>query len=102
MKINTKEKYDKLKRPLIPKSITRKKDRKKVIETFKLRKLIPFIPEKDRNNKPFIGKFRINPSLVGLMYAFNHPRLVSPTYHPRASKAGLIKHAGEVRKVKKL
>jgi len=31
MKINTKEKYDNLKRPLIPKSIARKKEKRKII-----------------------------------------------------------------------
>ena len=101
MKINTKEKYNNLKRPLIPKSIARKKEKRKIIETFKLRKLIPFIHEKDRTNKPYNKRFNINPSLLGLEYAFNHPRLANSFYNPNPSMFGLIKHAGEVRQVKK-
>jgi len=101
MKINTKEKYDNLKRPLIPKSIARKKEKRKIIETFKLRKLIPFIHEKDRTNKPYNKRFNINPSLLGLEYAFNHPRLANSFYNPNPSMFGLIKHAGEVRQVKR-
>ena len=102
MKINTKEKYDNLKRPLIPKSITHKKEKRSLVETFNLRKLIPFIHEKDRTNKPYRGKFRINPSLHGLDYAFMHPAFKGTFHRGVSSKAGAIKHAGEVRQVKKL
>ena len=101
MKINTKEKYDNLKRPLIPKSITHKKEKRSLVETFNLRKLIPFIHEKDRTNKPYRGKFRINPSLHGLDYAFMHPAFKGTFNRGASSKAGEIKHAGEVRRVKR-
>jgi len=107
MNINTKEKYDKLKKPLIPKSITRKKKKRKLVETFKpisfkAKKLIPFIPKKDKTNKPFTSWFKINPSMIGLNFAFDNPRLGTISYRGASTKAGLIKHIRDIRQIKKL
>lgn len=105
MNINTKEKYARIKKSLIPKSITRKKMRRKLTETFKIRKprkLVPFIPEKDKSNVFKPVRFKINPSLRGLAYALVHPRMEIISYRNHSTKIGMIKHAGDIRQIKKL
>ena len=57
--IKTKEKYDRVHKPLIPKSRDKKKKKLTIKETIKnyFKKPTPFIPDKDKQTKPMKGRF---------------------------------------------
>ena len=99
MKAKSKEQYDKIHKPMIPKSRINRKIKMKMKSVIKH---IPFIPAKDKTSNPFsISKLKRPFNLQTLLDAFTHPRVYYPTYTGTTTIYGMIKHAGEIRSIKK-
>lgn len=103
MKINTKEKYDRIHASLKPKSKIKKKKKLVLVKTVRssFKKLIPFIPEKDKSPKPVSARtFRRNINPLALLEMFTPTFTGGKPIFPSSLK-GKKKHAGEVRQIKK-
>jgi hypothetical protein len=103
MAIRTKEKYDRIHAPLKPKSRVKKKAKLIIIDTVRnpIKKLIPFIPDKDKSPKPVSPRtFKRNINPLSLLEMFIPSFKGGKPIYPSSLK-GAKKHAGEVRRIKK-